>query len=533
MKTYDPLNTSRIEEFYFDEDSANLVIEFFEKYLVHIKGSQFANKAFKLQAWQKKMLRDIFGWKNKADNTRRFREAYIEIPRKNGKSSLCAGIALFLLFADKEDGAEIYSAAADKSQAAIVFDVAKEMVQRQKNLKENSQIFRSSIVYPKKASSYKTLSADAYTKHGFNAHGIIFDELHAQPDRELYDVLSTSTGSRLNPLMISITTAGYDRTSICWEKHEYAQSIINNIIDDPTFYPLIFALSTEDDWTDPKKWKDANPNMGISISEEYLKKECNKAKEIPAYENTFKRLHLNIWTEQATRWIPMDKWELCHKNNYKLEDFAGYQATIGIDLSSTTDLSSIVAIVEKEKEIILFPHFYLPKDNIDGRTREDKVPFELWAKQGFLTLTDGNIIDYNFIKNNILNICKILNVYEVGYDPYNSSQFIVDLQAEGIRCVDVQQSFKVLNDPSKQFMNLILSQNLEHQNNPLLNWMAANTNVKTDSQNNIKPVKSKANLRIDGIIAAIIGLERFTKKPKITSKSVYEEEDFDPNLAVI
>lgn len=301
--------------YYYDQEAANVAIAFFEYILPHVKG-EWCGSNFLLQPWQRKIISDVFGWKIKATKRRRYQRVYIEVPRKNGKSSLCAGLALMMLLIDQEPGAEIYSVAADRDQASIVFDVAKEMVYQSPHLSQmvdnkELEVFKRSMYVPSRAAVYRVLSADAPTKHGLNASTIIFDELHAQPNRELWDVLATSQGSRSEPLLISITTAGYDRNSICWEQHEYARQVAAGIIDDPTFYPVIFAADKDDDWTDPEVWAKANPNLGVSVSLEYIRMECERAKNVPAYQNTFRRLHLNQWTQQESRWIDMKAWDNC------------------------------------------------------------------------------------------------------------------------------------------------------------------------------------------------------------------------------
>ena len=520
---YDILATEKIDEFFFDKKAADLVVQFFENYLVHIKGSQFANSSFILEKWQKEILRNLFGWKKKSDNTRRFRECYIEIPRKNGKSSLCAGIGLYLLFADKEQGAEVYSAAADRSQAAIVFDTAKEMIKRNETLLSKSESFKNSIIYPKFASSYKCLSADAFTKHGLNAHGIIFDELHAQPDRELYDVLLTSTGSRMQPLMVSITTAGYDKNSICYEKHEYARMISQGIIDDSTFYPVVFGCDPDDDWKSVHAWKKANPNFNVSISQEYFEKECQKAIDVPSYENTFKRLHLNMWTEQDVRWLPMDKYDNSIIPEFNIEDLYGKSCYVGMDLSTVADLTSIAAIFpcEKTQGYFILPKFFIPKENLYQKMREDKVPYDKWEQQGYLTSTDGNVVDYEFIQEYITNfLMKKFNVVEIGYDSWNATQFALQLQKKGVPMFEVRQGFKTMNEPSQNFLKLVLAGKIYHNKNPVLRWNASNCVISHDAQGNIKPSKAKSNARIDGIVATIMAMSRHIFKEEAVT-SVY------------
>ena len=288
------------QRIFFNWKKARKAIRFFETYLIHVKGDK-AGEALRLERWQRKILKRVFGWMT-AEDLRLVREVYIEIPRKNGKSFLGAGLALLLLYADKELGAEVVSAAADTEQAALVYDVAKQIVQNNPHLAKKTRAFKRAMSILDTASKYQVLSSDAYTKHGKNLSGIVIDELHAQPNRELVDVLVTSTSSRKQPLTIYLTTAGYDRNSICYEKHEYAEKLLAGCITDYRFYPVIFAAARDDDWRNPKTWYKANPNLGISKRLDYMEAECKKAENNPAYENTFKRLDLNIWTEQDVRW---------------------------------------------------------------------------------------------------------------------------------------------------------------------------------------------------------------------------------------
>jgi len=314
--------------FWYDEEAAERAVKFFATCLTHTKG-EWAGQPLALSDWQaNEIIRPLFGWK-RADGTRKYRTAYIQIPRKAGKSTLSAGIALYMLLADKEPGAEVYSAAADRDQAAIVFEMARGMVDASEPLRKRTQGFKRSLVVPSTASSYKVLSADAYTKHGLNAHAIIFDELHAQPDRELWDVLTTSTGARRQPLTIAITTAGYDRHSLCYEVYDYAVKVRDGILDDESFLPVIYEASLEDDWKAPATWRKAHPGLGVSVREEYFEQECAKAAQLPSYENTFKRLLLNVWTEQDTRWLAMDAWDACGD---ELPDLDGQICFAGLDL---------------------------------------------------------------------------------------------------------------------------------------------------------------------------------------------------------
>ena len=323
-------------EFHFDENAANIAVLFFERFLHHSKG-EWAGRPFQLEQWQKdQVIRPLFGWK-RADGTRRYRRAYIEIPRKNGKSTLGAAIALALLYIDSEPGAEVYSAASDREQAAIVFNEARAMVETSPELLRRSKPFRRSIVVPGTRSSYRVLSADAPHQHGLNAHGIVFDELHTQPDRELWDVLNTSTGARRQPLVVMLTTAGYDRESICWEQHEYARQILQGIVQDDSFFACIYGAEESDDWLDPATWRKANPNLGVTISLDYLEGEARRAQISPAYQNTFRRLHLNQWCVILGTMIAMESGEF-----KRVEDLIPGDRIVAFDEKTQTLTISVV-----------------------------------------------------------------------------------------------------------------------------------------------------------------------------------------------
>ncbi|KKL20610.1 hypothetical protein LCGC14_2453730, partial [marine sediment metagenome] len=338
---YDPVSTAG--ECTFDEKAAQHVIDFFTECLTHVKGDM-KGQPFILQPWEQAIVANLFGWKQ-PDGARRYREAFIFIPRKNGKTTLTAGIVLYTLFCDGEPGAEIYSAAKDREQAALLYEQAKGMVLQEPELSSRSTLYATykSIVIASEGSSYKAISAEASTKYGYNTHLAIIDELHAQHNRELVDVLMTSTGARRQPLIIHITTSDYERESICNEKHLQASKVRDGITKDPSFLPVIYEATIDDDWADPKVWAKANPNLDVSLPTKYLERECQHAKEVPAYENTFKRLHLNIRTEQATRWISMESWDACDEK-IDLADLVGRDCYAGLDLASKIDVASFVLL---------------------------------------------------------------------------------------------------------------------------------------------------------------------------------------------
>lgn len=509
-------------EFWFDAAAAELACDFFPTFLVHVKG-ELAGKPLVLDEWQKqRIIRPIFGWKRK-DGTRRYRTVYIEIPRKNGKTTLLAGIALILLLVDREPGAEVYSAAADRDQAAIAFNVASQMVESHPALAERCRVLKKVITARGGTNVYRVLSADVKTKHGFNGHGVLVDELHAQPNRELWDVLTTSTGARRQPLTVAITTAGYDRHSICWEQHEYALKILDGIIDDDTFLPIIFAAGPDDDWTDPAVWAKANPGLGTSVREEYLAAECRKAQETPAYQNTFRRLHLNQWTEQATRWLDMGVWD-DGIGPIDLDALVGRSCYGGLDLSSTTDITALSLLfppVEEEELWQLLNFFWVPQANIEKRAKKDRVPYDVWARQGLIEATPGNIIDYAFIRSRLLELGQLYRLEELAIDRWNSSQLVTQLTDDGLLMVPYGQGFASMSQPTKDFEALVVGRKLRHQGHPVLRWMVSNVAVLQDPAGNLKPDKGKSTERIDGVVSTIMALGRATVGDR--GPSIYEK----------
>jgi phage terminase large subunit-like protein len=512
-------------DLWFDERAAQVAVNFFERALMHVKG-EWAGRPFILEKWQREdVIRPLFGWKRK-DGTRRYRTAYIEIPRKNGKSSLSAGIALYLLFADGEYGAEIYSAAADKDQASIVFDLAKQMVDNSPVLSDSAQAFKKSILVQETMSVYRVLSADAYTKHGLNAHGVVFDELHAQPNRDLWDVLKTSTGARRQPLMVAITTAGFDRESICWEQHEKARKILSGIIEDESFFAYIASADEKDDWQDPMIWAKANPGLGVTVKRDYLETECLEAQQSPGYQNTFRRLHLNQWTQQETRWLPMEKWDACNTpvDMTLLKKSVCYG---GLDLASTSDIASFVLCFPPEKgEAELYawlPFFWIPEENMIERERKDRVPYSTWLRQGLIYATDGNVIDYGFIVKKIDELGELYNIKEIAFDRWGAFQVSQQLEGAGFTMVGFGQGFQSMSSPTKELLRLVQDGKLAHGGNPVLRWMADNLMVSTDPAGNVKPNKQKSREKIDGIVAGVMALDRATRHE--SGKSVYENRD--------
>lgn len=500
--------------FSFDEVAADRAVEFFSKYLHHVKG-EWAGQPLVLDEWQmEQLIRPLFGWK-RADGTRKHRKVYVEIPRKNAKSTIGAGLGLYLLLADGEPGAEIYSCAADRDQAALVFEIARQMVEVEPALTRRCEVYRRSIVVPSTGSAYHVLSADAPTKHGKNSHAVIFDELHAQPNRELYDVMTTSQGSRRQPVFIMLTTAGYDRKSICWDEHQYACKVRDGVLKDDSYLPVIYSAPEEADWTDEKTWEKANPGLNHSIKIEFLRDEFTKAKDSPAYQNTFRRLYLNQWTEQSTRWIDMAAWDACDEQ-FDPEDLKAKKCYIGLDLASTTDVAAeALAFPPDEGKLVwrILWRFWVPSESLRRRVQRDRVPYDVWVRDGIVEATEGNIIDYDVIRQRVIQDCEQFDVKGIVYDRWGATQLITQLTGEGLLCVPFGQGFQSMAAPTKEWEKLVLGRLIAHNGNPVASWMMNNVAVRQDPAGNLKPDKSKSTEKIDGIVAAIMALGRAMVDP--------------------
>jgi len=497
------------EQYYYDDKAAQKVIIFFEQLLVHTKG-RFAGKPFILEPWEREFIKNVYGWKRKSNNTRKYRVAYLEIPKKNGKSAFASGLAAYMTFADGEMGAEVFSAAGDRAQAGIVFRVARDMIERSPQLNGRCECFASSIYVPKSNSRYEVLNAEAGTKHGINASAIIFDEFHVQKKRDLHDTLVGSVAFREQPLTIYITTAGWDRTSICWEYHQYARKVLEGSIVDEEFYPVIYAADPE----------------GITVQYAYMEKEAERAKRVPGRQNAFKRLHLNIWTEQSERWLDLDEWRSL-ATQLRLEDMTETPVWTGLDLSSTRDLTALALLWAPEHDDDhwkLIPRFYMPKDNLVQRDEESSGNYLEWVQQGWIIATPGNVVDQDFIRKDIESLGLLFPIRELALDRWNSTYLMTQLQEEGLDVVPFGQGFASMSGPSKEFEKIILGKELIHDGNPVMDWMISNVALKEDAAGNIKPDKSRSSEKIDGVVSTIMALGRAISKDSLEGgPSVYEE----------
>ena len=509
---------------HYDKDAADYAVMFIES-LCHTKGT-WAGKPFELIDWQEQIIRDLFGVL-KPNGYRQFNTAYIEIPKKQGKSELAAAVALLLLCGDGEERAEVYGCAADRNQAKIVFDVAVDMVRFCPALSKRVKILESQkkITYLPTNSSYQVLSADVANKHGFNTHGVIFDELHTQPNRKLFDVMLPGSGdARMQPLYFLITTAGNDTNSICYEVHQKAIDIAEGRKVDPTFYSVIYGAAENEDWTDPKVWKKANPSLGITVGIDKVRAACESARQNPGEENAFRQLRLNQWVKQSVRWMPMDKWDAC-AFPVSEDDLEGRICYGGLDLSSTTDITAFVLVfppLDEEDKYYILPYFWIPEETLDLRVRRDHVPYDLWERQGTLMTTEGNVVHYGYIEKFIEQLGERFNIREIAFDRWGAVQMVQNLEGMGFTVVPFGQGFKDMSPPTKELMKLVLEERIAHGGHPVLRWMMDNIYIRTDPAGNIKADKEKSTEKIDGAIATIMGLDRAIRCGNDTGASVYD-----------
>ncbi len=512
-----------LETSHYDKSKADRAVAFIEN-LKHTKG-KWAGKNFILLPWQEQIIRDLFGIVGESGK-RQFLTAYVEIPKKQGKSELAAALALYLLYADNEPSAEVYGAACDRSQASIVFDVAKQMVQMSPALLKRSKITAATkrIANYSNAGYYQVLSAETGTKHGLNVSGLVFDEIHAQPNRKLYDVLTKGSGdAREQPLFFIITTAGNDKNSICYELHNKSLDIKSGRKSDPSFYPVVYGLTDEDDWNDEANWFKANPSLGHTITIDRVREAYKNALENPAEENVFKQLRLNIWTSATVCWIPDHIYDR-GKMPIDIESLQGRECYGGLDLSSTSDISAFVLVFpprNEDEKYIVIPFFWLPKDTLELRCRRDHVLYDVWELQGYLNTTEGNVIHYGFIEKFIEELGEKYHIKEIAFDRWNATQMVQNLEDMGFTVVPFGQGYKDMSPPSKELYKLLMEGNINHGGQPVLKWMAQNVVMRQDPAGNIKPDKEKSVEKIDGIVATIMALDRCIRNKD--DSSIYDE----------
>lgn len=516
---------------WFDESEGIRVCEFFEKFLKHSKGRKWAGKPFLLIDWQKyDFIMPLYGWRRPADpdgadrDTRRYRQGTVWMPKKNGKSATASGLGLYHLMGDGEAAPEVYSAAGDLNQARIVHQVASKMVKGSEALSSYAKVLDSTkrILCEGTDGIYRALSAEADLQEGLDWTAVFFDELHVQKKRVLFDTLASGGIARDEPLFLSISTAGvYDPESIGWEQWEYCRKVREGIIEDWEFFALAYYTEKDDDWLDEANWLRANPSLGVTITWAGLRRIFKEAENTPGKQNMVRRYHLNQWTQQAERWLDIGLWQKCGGDQESLD---GRECYAGLDLSSKLDLSSLGYVFPPLKpggRVYTLTRNWMPADNIAKRVRDDKVPYDQWVEQGYLTATPGNIIDQGYIRKAINEDADRFKIIEMGFDEWNGSQIEGELEMDGIKLIELRQGYKVYNKAMKELEKLVKGGLLAHGGDPVLQWAVDNLCVQSDVHMNMKPAKKQSKEKIDPIVAVLMAFSRWLiHKPK--PRSIYK-----------
>ena len=513
----------------FDPEAAQHALNFF-KFIRHSKG-EWAGEPFILEPWEQFIVWNLFGWKNKS-GYRRFRTAYLEIARKCGKTTLLAGIGLYLFVADNEPGAECYSAAVKRDQAIITHAEATRMVKRSPSLRKRIDIYKNNLSIDSETCKFEPLGRDSDSCDGLNVHAALIDELHAHKTRDMWDVLETATGARRQPLQIAITTAGFDRQSICWEQHEYLEKILKGVVHNDTYFGLIYTIDEEDDWRNEKVWIKANPNLGISVKLDDLQCKAEKAKEMPAAQNNFLRKHLDVWVKQSSRWLDLTLWDRNFAYDLNEKDLAGQVCFGGLDLSSVSDLTAWVMIfpdlADKERVDVL-ARFWCPEARLEDRENRYRHDYEAWHRDGWLEITPGDAIDYEMVKEQVLLDARIFNLDSMNVDRlfqgYQlSMQLATELKRDNKERVGtIGMGFLSMAGPMLELEKRLLTGKINHGNNPVMRFMADNLAVSTDAAGNKKPDKANSQGKIDGIVALLMALDRCMRK-MTSGTSKYESK---------
>lgn len=512
----------------FDPEAAKAAIRFYHDRLVHVRG-HMGGQPLELQPWQQAVVANQYGWKRK-DGTRRFREIFQTVARKNGKTTVVAGSVLLEVAYPLEQGAEIYSAAGSRDQASLIFSQASAMTHKDAELSAKLRVYDGYKSIQNRDDSltvYKSISSDAGTAHGYNPQFVAVDELHTQPKRDLVDALKTGMGARKQPQITYITTAGYDVLSICHEIYDYACRVCDGSVSDSAFLPVIYEVPKDADWTDRELWKLANPNLGVSVQPDFLEAEFLKAEKNPEYENTFRRLFLNQWVEQEDRWISVPAWKECG-TTFTAADLEGRECYGGLDLSYKNDLSSLALCFPprgSETQYRLLVWHWLPGEEISDKEQKDRAPYRQWAKDGWVSLCGSKVVQYSDIEATILALADKFQIQEIAYDPWNANELVERLDKHhGINTVEVRQGMFSMSPLTKAFERLVIDRRLEHNNSPTMLWEVSMVSVERDTAGNIMPNKKIKRARIDGVVAAVMAVGHAVLNVEPT-QSVYAERE--------
>jgi len=499
---------SKNSTYYYDEAAANHVIKFFG-FLSHLKGP-LANQPLELADWQMFVVCQLYGWKRRSDDYRRFRTAYVEVPRKSGKSTFCSGLTLYGLIADGENAAEVYAAATTRDQARIVFGDAQAMVKKSPQLLEHLKCHRSATLHDASGSKFEPLSSDAGSLEGRSPSFSVVDEVHVHKTSEIWDVLNVASGARAQPIIFAITTAGTNREGICYEIREYCLKVLDPNLDvnDDTFFAAIWGIDEGDDWRDPEVWKKANPGYGISVFPDDLERMAKQAMESPSAETNFRTKRLNQWLSSSCAWISSHDWDATAGSRPPIEHFNGKPCYIGLDLASVSDFASMAIIFVEDGKMYPYVQHYLPEDTVANANGFIGNKYREWTAAGYITTTEGNITDLSYIEEDVLKAMGQFNVREIAYDAYGATQLSASLIDKGAPMVKFSQGIMSMSDPSKELEKAVKAQNIFHGGDPVLSWMLSNCVVYIDPNDNIKIKKEGEKNKIDGIIALVMALGR-------------------------
>lgn len=493
--------------YYFDADAAEYCFEFAQRFCKHSKG-KMAGKPFELEEWEKFCVGNIFGWKKKKDNTRKYRSFYIQVARKNGKSTLMAFLGIYVLVCDGEPGAEVYSAATKKDQARIIFDEAKNMVNQSSELKRILNVYRNNISFDEMYSKFEPLSSDENSLDGLNVQFGMIDEYHAHKNQNVFDVINSATGAREQPIIGVITTSGKNPQCACKEMYDDCKNILHQTVDNDDKFVYIAELDPEDDWTDPDVWIKANPNLNVSVYPEDLQSMCDVAKRLPSAQNEFKCKRLNMWVSSTISWVNVEDWKQCPQPISK-EDLVGRQCYIGGDLAMRNDLASIaIEFPLDDGYFAVLHHSFLPEDKIYNLSKKCNVDFQRWINEGYITATPGSTVDFDFIEDYIKKQAEKYDVLEVCLDPWNATQLMTHLMDEGFVVVETRMGYKTLSEPTKDLEGRISDKKIIHFDDPVLKWAVGNVVVQKDENENVRPNKAKCTNKIDPAMAMIISHTR-------------------------
>jgi len=517
------LNNAYSRGLYFDEKEALKVLRFFD-FMKHAKGRNFAGQRFILSPWQAFDIYCIYGWKSEGSN-RRFRYAYTDVARKNGKTTFAAGQGLYLMMMDQEPGAEVYAVATKREQARICLDDTRNIVKQSGDLKKYTQVFQHSVTCEMMGSSIKALSSDHNTLDGLNPHGVILDEFHAHRDDMVFGVMKSAMGARTNPLMLILTTAGFNRNVPCYRYRDVAMKVLDGTLQQDDLYASIHTLDENDDWNDDSTWIKANPNLDVSVTKRFLKEAFQEAKNNPDQLYNFLTKNLNIWTDSAEVWIEKDKWDACDQQ-FDV-DLEGVECYGGLDLASVRDTTSLALrfqLPDGKRIYKLF--FWMPEMNVEERVKNKGINYDRWIREGYIRTTPGNVTDYNHIKADILALREEYKIKSIGYDRWNSSQLVIDLADEGVEMSPIGQGYASMSTPTKEFEKEVLKKQMDHQGNPVLTWHISNVAIQRDPAGNVKISKDKSSEKVDGAVACVMSLGEYLtvmadKKPE--ANEIYEK----------